>query len=187
MRQDIRFTNSRVRLNTDNLDKIQKQLKKQFFCKVGVLGGRSPRDNPHEKGPGPSNADLGFIHEFGSPLKNIPARSWLRMPLMLKLPDVFKKIGQRLLNRMTAENVRTIFSELGARAENVVQSAFQSAGFGYWAPNKLPYAKLRKVKKGKIKMSAYKKMSTEKKKLYSKPLIDTGELRKSIDSEVKER
>lgn len=34
------------------------------------------------------------------------------MPLMAKLPAIFKKSGQRLLNKTLVENVRDIFDEL---------------------------------------------------------------------------
>ncbi len=180
MRQDLRLTNSRIRLNTDNLEKIQKQLGRKFFVKVGILG----RTGARKEGGPLTNADIAFIHEFGSPAKNIPIRSWLRMPLMTKLPEIFKKSGQRLLNKMTVENIRDIFDELGARAMKAIDQAFTSSGFGQWAPNKRP--KHPKSKKGRIKTSAYNELPASKKKEYSRPLIDTGELRKAVDREVKE-
>lgn len=183
MRQDIRLTNSRIRLNTDNLEKIQKQLGRKLFVKVGVLGRTAARPKDEDRtSQDLTNADLGIIHEFGT--DHIPARSWLRMPLVAKLPEIFKKSGQRLLNKMTTENIRDIFDELGARCMKAIDQAFASSGFGQWAPNKIP--KHPKVKKGRIKTSDYNELHANKKKEYSRPLIDTGELRKSVDREVKE-
>lgn len=179
MRQDIRFNSGRVRLDTTNCDKLQKQLGRHLFVRIGILGKHALRE-----GDAASNADLGAVHEFGSALRNIPARSWLRMPLMVKLPGIFKSVGQRLINQMTLDNIKTLYQELGARAQKAIDQAFATSGFGFWKPNKLPYAKLRK---GKIKMSTYKKASTKEKKEFSRPLIDTGEFRKAVDSDVGER
>lgn len=44
------------------------------YTKVGVLASTAARKDAR----GPSNVDLGIIHEFGDPARGIPERSWLR-------------------------------------------------------------------------------------------------------------
>lgn len=182
MNSSFRFSNGgSVRLDTTKLEKLQKQLQKRYSVKVGILGAKAAR----EKGGPISNAEIAAIHEFGSPSKNIPPRSWLRMPLMTRLPEIFRRYGQRLINRMTVDNILDIYDELGARAMKVIDEAFSTSGFGSWAPKKVPTHP--KKKKGRLKLSKYKQLTDEQKKQYSRPLIDTGELRKHVDREVIER
>jgi len=117
-----------------------------------------------------TNADLGVIHEYGSEKAHIPARSWLRMPLQLYMPAVYKEIAGTFFTAlertgMAADTVyKQKFSLLGKRAEAVIQKAFASRGFGHWIANK---------------------PSTIAAKGSDAPLIDTAEFRKSITSDVK--
>lgn len=150
----VSLSNGTIKIDTTKLDAIQKQAKKQYMAKVGVLGGAPAREEGAV-----TNADLGAIHEFGT--KNIPARSWLRMPLEFQMPKVYQSIGQKLVNSMTTNNVLEIFKQIGIRAESIVQRAFDTRGFGNWAPNAA---------------------STIRQKKSDAPLIDTAEFRKSVTS-----
>lgn len=138
------------------------QLLEHAHVKVGVLGNKVAR-----KDGGLNNPTIGAVHEFGSLDKKIPARSWLRMPIMSKLPDVVKKIGRSTFNAIAAKNgIVTALETLGTEAYNVIQDAFNTGGFGTWAPLK---------------------PSTIRRKKSSAILIDTAQLRQSVSYAVEVR
>lgn len=136
------------------------------YVKVGVLGDDASRDDEgiNNAELGINNAELGMIQEFGSVSKNIPPRSFLRMPLEKKSED-FKKVASTEAFKKSVENgdLDTALQLIGFKAEEIVNDAFVSSGFGEWAANA---------------------PSTVEQKGSSKPLIDTSQLRRAISSEV---
>jgi hypothetical protein len=152
--------NNDVVMDLSVLDGLVKSLGKDTYVKVGVLGDKTTRDD----GGNLTNAAIGVIQEFGSVTNNIPARSFLRMPLESHAEQILsfvgsKKVSSLLLAGKPAEALKLV----GLYAEAWVHSAFASRGFGSWAPN----APL-----------------TVRRKKSSAPLIDTRQLERSISSEV---
>ena len=108
----------------------------------------------------------GYVH--------IPARSFLRMPLTRK-NLLLKKLKSKM-NVGSQEEILWYFGKtgdmltlaviLGASAKELVIEAFETGGFGQWAPNS-PYTIAAKGS--------------------SKPLQDTGALWQKIEYEVKEK
>lgn len=133
--------------------------------RVGILGETAQRRD----GEGPNNAEIGYVNEFGkmTGYPRIPARSFIRMPLNLFFQDKLKE--KKSLNEkafLTALETGTadkFAAKVGIVAEETIQEAFATHGFGTWAPN-APY-------------------TVEMKKSDS-PLIDTGQLRRAITSKV---
>lgn len=141
--------------------------------RVGVLG--STGGNADENGT--TNATIGMVMELGNPGNRmyntergnpapIPARSWLRMPLMHQAKKIEqdvvkgkKKIGEQI----KAGNVDAFLERVGIACVAQIQEAFATRGFGQWAPNS---------------------QVTIKGKKSDSPLIDTGELRKSVSYKV---
>lgn len=175
----IKLGASTVKLNTKNLDAIQRSLKTNFVARVGVLGpkatGRTITERKHfvgspDGGITPvtypstmSNADIGIIHEKGSISAGIPRRSFIEMPLTTKMPWVMKKLGQQWIDALTKTNIKGMVKKLGIMGEKVIQTAFATRGFGRWAPNT---------------------QQTIARKGSDMPLIDSAQLRKSISSDV---
>lgn len=152
---------SKVTIDLAGLEKIRKELGDQYFTKVGVLGGQK---NTRNEGDGLTNAELAVIQEFGSNTNNIPPRSFLRMPLELKSKEIVQFLGSKtVMKAILAGDIQKAFAALGIVAEGFIQQAFSTSGFGQWQPLK---------------------DSTVKAKGSSKPLIDTGQLRRSITSKV---
>lgn len=148
---------SNVSLNLDGLDKLEKILKKhKATIKVGILGSK-PRED------GGSNATIGLVHEFGSVEKNIPERSFLRLPLTWKLPYVLDQ--SKLLTKKDLESaiekgeMFQLFKEIGRRAVAIVQDAFDSGT--YWIPSNMTNKKVHQT------------------------LVESQQLRDSIEYEVK--
>ena len=125
--------------------------------KVGILAERNSRS-----GVGGSNASIGLVMEFGSYVRHIPERSFIRMPLQKKQSELVHEV-QRLIGEHLFTGIRPFLMRVGIAAEGVIEDAFASGGFGTWTP----IAK-----------------ATEKRKGSDAILIDTGQLRRSISSKV---
>lgn len=156
------------------LKNLMSSLKKlaQYRVKVGVLGGNHIN--------GQSLASIAMLHEFGSTtprtfmykgqkitVKGIPTRSFLRMPLRLKIKTLSRmdEVDKGMMIRgLETGQVQHPLYRLGLKGVAIVQKAFDSGGFGQWPAN---------ISEDYI---ALKGSDT--------PLIDTGILRKSIASEV---
>ena len=158
-----------VEFNFKQLTKLVRYFKKGFpRVRVGIIGDKAAQEHKNTDGK-LTNAQIGFIHEFGvmTGKNKIPARSFLDMPLRLHLQDYIDKSetlnGEAFEEALENGELEEYATQVGIVAERVVQDAFRTSGFGNWAPNR-PSTILRKGS--------------------SKPLIDTGELRRSISSEV---
>lgn len=132
--------------------------------KVGILGESAKRTQG-----GINNAEIGFVNEFGKMTGHpkIPARSFLRMPLSMHFMDKVKEkkslSSKEFEKAITNGKADDFARKVGLVAEEVIQEAFSTNGYGNWKPN-APY--------------------TVEKKGSSSPLIDTGQLRRSITSRI---
>ena len=151
-----------VKLDTKNLDYLEKLLKKaKVSISVGILGQKNSR--PEDAG---SNALIGAVHEFGSAEKNIPERSFLRMPLNNHFFQNLKSAGLSKLtfNKVIKEKSMMAFAQkIAIVAEATVIKAFDTGGYGEWPA---------------WKNTNYKNNS-------NMLLVDTQQLRNSISTEVR--
>ena len=151
---------NKININLDGLQDLKKQLNMGYYTKVGILANGKANED-HE---GIDNATLGAVHEFGSLDENIPPRSFLRMPLETKQDELVSMLKSNKVAALIAQGkIKSVFKLLGIKAEEIIQSAFDSGGFGKWTPLK---------------------PQTIKRKGSASVLIDTGQLRRSITSEV---
>ena len=158
------------------INTILKELGKGYAINVGIMGSKA--DDIHkiknEKGEWVepkeplTNGFIGAIHEFGSVSRNIPARSFLRFPLRIGLPTKLRLNQKGMVNALLQGTFKNWLTKLGFACEEIVDHAFESSGDGSWKPLKASTIRARK-KKGADKFL---------------PLIDTGQLRRSISSEV---
>ena len=140
------------------------ELGKQISVKVGILGSdgsNQVKNDDNELGK-ITMATLGAIHEFGSTKANIPARSFIRMPLETKFKEELSR-NKWFKQALSELDITKLNNEVGLTATVVINDAFESGGFGDWAPLK-PETIRRKGSDG--------------------ILIDTGDLRRSISYEV---
>lgn len=172
-------------IDLDTFTKIRVELEKNYASRVGVLGQKTNRipmlageshqrykmrvktimaKNPKvQQSSEKTNAEIGLKQEMGSLSDHIPRRSFLEMPLTMKMPDYYKTFGETLKKAFLNGDIRPAYVKLGLKGEQVVQLAFASRGFGIW-PDNAP--------------------STIARKKSSQPLIDTAQLRRSITSDV---
>ena len=161
-------SDSHIHIDISGLDQLMKNLEeaKRYHVKIGVL-----KDGKIARPDGKSNADVGSYHEqlmeqeFGSMSKRLPRRSFLKFPLAeyndgKSLILYLKQDSEAIMQNLTLDKgVKRLYFKLGTRAKQIVHDAFESGGFGEWAPLK---------------------QSTIKRKGNDKILIDKGELENSI-------
>lgn len=157
-----------VSVDNETLQKVLADFKKNGRTRVhvGVLGGFDSRSDD-----GPGNAEIGAAHEFGVVSHNLPARSFLRMPVINELPPALKATDRELWHKaIVKEGIRGALALLGAYALDVIHLAFETGGFGFWQALK-PATIRRKLKKGRGSGS-------------TTILIDTAQLRQAITAEL---
>lgn len=101
---------------------------KKMVVKVGIMGQKVAR------GDGPTNADIGAKHEYGSFSEHIPMRSFLRMPLHQKGEEIIADTARHSKEAMVAGNIKQVLVNLGVACETVIGKAFATGGFGQWKP-----------------------------------------------------
>ncbi len=127
---------------------------------MGIIGDKAAQNH----GAGLTNADIGVVQMFGSITHNIPPRDFLLMPIQRNQKNIIRGMeNSSVKEAIERKDYKAVFKLLGALAEGYVQKAFESSGYGQWAPNS---------------------PTTVARKGSSKPLIDTGQLRRSITSDV---
>jgi phage gpG-like protein len=155
---------TRIVADLSDLENLVKELGSTYVARVGILGAKATQQ--HEETT-LTNGEVGTIHEFGSISNNIPARSFLRMPLEAKQKDIVQAMaGQQTQSYLEKGQIKNVYRNLGFFAEAFVKQAFASGGFGQWKPNK---------------------PATIARKGSDKPLIDSSQLRRSITSDVVKR
>lgn len=153
-----------VKADFKKLNAFVECLRSGHIVKVGIMGQKSMnRKDKDGKQSTMTNADVGFIHEFGQP-PHIPMRSFLRMPLFMKSDRILKEVAQdAMVKKLGSGDMIQVLKDLGVACVRAILDAFDTRGFGHWKAN----APLTVKRKGS-----------------SQPLIDLGFLRKSIDYEV---
>jgi hypothetical protein len=146
-----------IKLDNQKLKTIAKIFKENNLkIRVGILGNSPIRSD------GQTNADVGAQHEFGT--EDLPKRSFLRMPLEMKLNQTIKQM--EIMTRKTVSEIYQdrsivkVLKKIAVVAENIVQEAFDTGGFGKWKPSNFLFKKNHQT------------------------LVETQQLRKSITSEV---
>ncbi|NIQ92381.1 MAG: hypothetical protein GWN93_26745 [Deltaproteobacteria bacterium] len=135
----------------------------------GVIPGKTQSVKPEKSGRKKNPitiAHLATIHEFGVQSRNIPERPFMKIAFDSNRDKIFKKkadlLGQVYDGRLT---VKKALKKLGLFHEGNVKAVFRSG--------KLPALKQSTIK-----------AKTVRGKRGTTPLIDTGQLRQSIASEV---
>lgn len=154
------MTQTKIEFNLKGLDDLRRQMGGAYVARVGILGGKAVRTDSSPL----NNAEIGVIQMFGSYTKKIPPRDFLLAPIQRNQRKIIEMMQKSSIREAVAQgDYKKIFQFLGVIAEGFVQQAFETSGFGQWAPNK---------------------PTTVQAKGSDKPLIDTGQLRRAITSDV---
>lgn len=147
-------------LDLRNLQKLIKLFgKNPPTARVGILGGGGGRVDGKV-----TNADIGAKHEFGD--EKTPRRSWLQMPIAEKMSEKLDNSGvlseaglKRVMNEMKLD---IWMRQIGILGEQCILEAFDTGGFGQWKPSDMSM------------------------KTNWQTLVETGQLRRSVTSDIKE-
>ena len=155
-----------VSLVTLGLQSFKRKLKAvgKTHVEVGIFSDHAARVPKDEHDEGLSNVEIGYKHEMGVIREGIPSRSFLEMPLRTELPSIIKAEAAALVASFAEDGPKAMLERVGFMGEAAIQEAFDTSGFGTWAPNH---------------------PETVQRKGFNKPLIDTSQLRESISSRVK--
>jgi len=153
---------------------LVKQFKEtmEALIKKNVYVGIPEANNRREDSP-ITNAALGYIHEFGSPAQNIPARPFLEPGIEEAKPDIIKILGSAAITTQTsADDVDVALNKAGQKTRDTVKRRIQqSTDIEPLSPVTMHIRATRKKNKRTGVM---------------KPLIDTGQMLNSITYVVKE-
>lgn len=152
-----------AKLDMSEFDEYVKDFKRAY-AKVGVLGSVGDTDVE-------TIAQYAVAHEFGVVERNLPARSFIRLPLELHMPDGVKEVRKRLKKLLEEGKVEEACAVLGMKGVEIIKKFFEDQGEGHWAW----YAD-----------STMKQMRKKQfwRSLNPKLLQDSGALLSSITSEV---
>ena len=172
---------SSKKFNITKLEVLATSLKKlddgKYKIQVGIFGNKDLRKD--SKGKGPTNAEIGYVHEMGSVSRHIPRRSFLLDTFtnhQAELNAGLKPLADALFKE---GKVDLFLDKAGQAAVLLVQTAFFTSGWGSWAPN--AYSTLMAKLKGSLlrrKQQAAEVMFEGA--THAMPLISTGQLWQSI-------
>jgi hypothetical protein len=119
------------------------------------------------------NPSLGAVHEFGlaytirstGATVAIPQRSFIQMPLAQHLDATVRKDDTDWISSLMTRGVARTLQKLGKLAEDTIQEAFNTKGWGQWPALQPSTVWSKKQNKTAI-------------------LIETTQMRKAITSEV---
>lgn len=153
---------TKITFNLDGLEDMKKKIGNTYRTRVGFLGGKAITDHGSL-----TNAELALIHIFGSLTNNLPARDMLLMPIEKNRRELIGAISSgQMKAAFESGDYKKMFQLLGVKAEEFVQMAFDTGGFGLWAPLK---------------------PATIKAKGSSAILIHFAQLRRAVSSDVVEQ
>lgn len=163
---------------TSRVEEVKQAIKriKGAAVFVGIAsgsGGDSRRDG------GPANHELGFIHEFGSPAANIPARPFLRPGVREAAANFTPKLKAAMKAALHGDGIamERLLEQAGSIASSAVEMEISTGDFAPLKP-----ATLRNRNRSRLTKS---KRENELSGENVRPLINTGSLRNSIDYYVK--
>lgn len=153
-----------VHFNLDGLDEFKRKMAGSMRARVGIIGAAG--SEMHQPEPGQAalltNAEVGVFNQFGT--DNIPPRDFLLMPIQRNKREMLLSLAVAPVRRaIEAGNFEFVFRILGTRGEKYVKEAFETRGYGQWAPNA---------------------PATIDKKGSSMPLINFGQLKRAVGSDV---
>lgn len=153
-------------ITKDNMAALQKSIRE--LTKREILVG-IPSDETQRKEGTITNAAIGYINEFGSPAKNIPARPFLIPGVQRAEGKIEKRLKKSIEHVLDGSKTGMItqMNAAGLEAQNSVRATINKGIMPELSESTLA-ARRRRGRTGE------------------KPLIDTGQLRNSITYILKE-
>ena len=178
-------------MGVDNLGSLIKSLNELASKEVlvGIPDSKASRNN--EDGEPVNNAQLGYIHEYGSPANHIPARPFLGIGITNAKKAISAQLAKTAKDAIDGKSnrVENGLNRAGIIAQNSVKSVFSSGELQPLANSTLRSRVSRGGTRGKaaskeLRMRAEYGISSNEE---IKPLVDTGQLRNSITYVVRKK
>lgn len=182
-------------VKTDRVNEVIKAI--GALTKMDVLVGVPESETERESQDEPNNATLAYIHEHGSPARNIPARPFL-VPGVADAKGKYRqrliKAAQLALDGKTKDALKQL-EAAGILAEQGAKKKIQIGPFEPLQPetiaNRHKTRKTKSMRKSEIKYLKKLKEGSSPEEAQNavgiKPLINTGQLRNSITHVVREK
>lgn len=176
-----------MKITKDDVSKvlasIQELANKQVL--VGIPASKAERQEGDEEPI--NNAQLGYIHEYGSPKANIPARPFLN-PGIARAQESINNHLKKAAKAAMDGNAEKVDVELNATGLIAQAGARNEISSGEFAPLSMETikARARRGRKGAQKFLEQIQIGPPESGLV-KPLIDTGQLRNSITYVIREK
>lgn len=173
------------------LERIRQSIRELTDREVLVGIPASTTDRKPEPGDTqlpPTNAVLGYVHEFGEPEHNIPARPFLIPGIHDAVKPIAARMGKvaRAVLTLTSQTVDQQFNSIGLIAQNSVRRKLTEGPFVPLSDRTVA-ARARKGREGAMWELAWRQAGAPAGTDLAKPLIDTGQLRNSITYVVRKR
>lgn len=176
-------------MNHVKIDRLNAVIKSiTALTKMDVLVGIPESENQRDEAEEPNNAALGYIHEHGSPVNNIPARPFL-VPGVADAKGQYRprliRAAQLALDGKTKDALKQL-EAAGILAEQGVKAKINSGDFVPLSDATVA-ARARRGRKGAAAELERRASGLPAGTDLAKPLIDTGQLRNSITHVVREK
>jgi hypothetical protein len=140
-----------------------------------------PQEKDARPGEPIGNSSLGYVHEFGSPARNIPARPFLVPGVEAALPAITARLEQAARAAL-AGDLSAVDSGLGEAGILGVRSVTRTIAAGIPPPLKPETVARRRVR---TPGSSYRRKAATPADVV--PLIDTGQLLRAITWVVRDK
>lgn len=184
-----------TRILKDDVAKLFSTMEKMSRVRVlvGIPGDADQRQDPKE----PPNHVLGYIHEFGDPSRNIPARPFLRPGVANAQPQIIAALrqGLRIALKLDKDGKAVALLSMGRAgqiAASSVQQKIVDGPFIPLSPRTIADRARKRIAIDWAGMRAWRKANPGQAVnmldwVSDKPLIATGAMRQSITYVVEDR
>ena len=157
---------------------------------IGIPEDKTARKEAGDTGI--SNAHLGYIHEFGVPEKNIPARPHLLPGIRDVVPEAVKVLQDAAEKALEGNSgaVAAGLNKIGILGQNAVRTKFVDNDWPALAERTLDYQPLHKSDTGAVitdKNGTPRRKKSRRERERVNPLINTGQLRKAYTYVIRQR
>lgn len=159
-----------------------------------IMVGIPASGNARDDGPD-GNADIAYTNELGSPVKNIPARPFLRPGVKLAMPDATVRLRKAARSALKGDFsiVEDEFENAGQICADSVRTVIQNGLSPALAQSTIE-RRAAKGQAGAVELLSRQRGNAASKELamiqtadLAKPLIDTGELIQHITFVVRDQ
>lgn len=181
---------------TDNMARIMASLKALTATQV-LVGIPASNTERKQQGEPADNATLGYVHENGSPARNIPARPFLGPGVEAVQPEIAERMRRAAIGGLTGDSaeVRKQLSAAGQIAASSVKARINSNIAPALSPetikNRNRSRQTKSMRKGEKDYAGYVKAGISEQDAQDMAgiiaLVNTAQLRNSITYVLRKR